>query len=146
MVGVEFDFVVTDCIKALEQYEGIFDVERIEVTAYDQGFNEAIFSIYGVRFHMLDMNPEYGLLAPDGDRPNSFWVNLMVEDIQATWQKAMDAGCTEIQAVSELPAFGVANAVFMDSFGYAWMLHQIKREVSFEDRMKLFEEELKDKP
>lgn len=145
MVGVEFDFVVTDCIKALEQYESIFEVERIEVTALDQGFNEAIFSIYGVRFHMLDMNPEYGLLAPDGDRLNSFWVNLLVEDIQATWQKAMEAGCTEIQAVSELPLFGVANAVFQDSFGYVWMLHQIKQEVSFEDRMKLFEDELKNK-
>ena len=32
MTGVEIDMVVTDSLKALELYEKIFEVKRIEVT------------------------------------------------------------------------------------------------------------------
>jgi len=30
--------------------------------------------------------------------------------------------------------------MFSDVFGYIWMLHQVHREVSFEERTKLWEE------
>lgn len=142
MVGVEFDFIVKDSLAALEQYEKIFEVERVEVTSFDRGMNEVVFNIYGTRFHMLDENPEYNLFAPTGDKPNPFWVNVLVPDIKETYKKAMDAGCKEIQAIVEMPDFGVANAIFADSFGYAWMLHEIHEVVSFEDRVKHFEEEI----
>ena len=52
----------------------------------------------------------------------------------------MDAGCSEIQPVTEMADYGLSNAMFMDPFGYIWMLHQIHREVSFEERVKLWEE------
>ena len=32
MTGVEIDMVVTDSLKALELYEKIYEVERVEVT------------------------------------------------------------------------------------------------------------------
>ena len=127
-------------MKALELYEKIFDIERVEVTNLSRGQNEVIFNLYGVRFHLLDENPEFQLIAPTADDPKTIWFNVMVEDIAATYQKAMDAGCTEIQPVTELTDFGVSNAIFMDSFNYIWMLHQIHREVSFEERMRIFEE------
>ena len=38
---------------------------------------------------------------------------------------------------------GAANAMFADAFGYVWMLHQIYREVSFEERCKAMEEKQK---
>lgn len=140
MLGVEFDFVVTDCLKALELYESIFPVERIEVTAYPKGSNEAVFTIFGSRFHMLDENPDCMLFAPKAENPQSFWFNVIVEDIRETYQKAIAAGCAEIQPVTELPAMGVSNAMFADAFGYVWMLHQIHREVSFEERCQAMEE------
>ena len=59
MVGVEIDMVVTDSLKALELYEKVFDIERLEVTDFPKGENEAVFSLYGVRFHMLDENPNF---------------------------------------------------------------------------------------
>ena len=62
MVGVEIDMIVSDSVKALELYEKIFaEIERIEVTSLPEGENEAVFSLYGVRFHMLDENEEFGL-------------------------------------------------------------------------------------
>ena len=143
MTGVEIDMVVTDSLKALELYEKIFEVKRIEVTDYPKGTNEAVFTIYDTRFHMLDENPEYQLIAPKPGQPQSVWYNVLVPDIQAVYDKAMAAGCAEIQPVTETPEMGAANAMFADAFGYVWMLHQIYREVSFEERCKAMEEKQK---
>ncbi|MFD1850442.1 VOC family protein [Oceanobacillus bengalensis] len=140
MVGVEVDLVVSDCLKAFELYEKIFDIERVEVSDLPKGENEAVFTLYGVRFHMLDENPEFQLIAPTQDDPKTIWFNVSVPDIKETYQEAMRLGFTEIQAVTELPDYGISNAIFMDSFGYVWMLHQIHRVVSHEERIRLWEE------
>lgn len=144
MIGVELDMVVKDSLKALALYEEIFEVERIEVTDLSRGENEVIFSLYDVRFHLLDENPEFYLIAPTSDDPKTSWVNVSVPDIQATYDKAMESGCTKIQGVTELPDYGVSNAIFMDPFGYIWMLHQIHKEVSHEERVRLWEESKKE--
>lgn len=140
MVGVEIDMVVKDSLGALELYEKIFDIERVEVSNFPKGENEVIFALYGVRFHMLDENPEFDLKAPTPDEPKSIWFNIIVPDIGETFSKAMSSGCTEVQSVTELPDYGVSNAIFSDPFGYVWMLHQVHKEVSFEERKKLWED------
>lgn len=140
MVGVEIDMVVSDSLKALELYEKIFEIERVEVTDFPKGENEVVFTLYGVRFHMLDENPNFGLKAPEPDKPNTIWFNILVPDIKETFSKAISAGCTEIQPVTEMPDFGLSNAIFADTFGYQWMLHKIHKEVSFEERIRLWEE------
>lgn len=100
MIGVEIDMVVADSLKALELYEKIFDIERLEVSNFPKGENEVVFNLYGVRFHMLDENPKFGLKAPEPDRPNTIWFNVAVPDIRETFEKAMKAGCTKIQPVT----------------------------------------------
>ncbi len=140
MGNVEIDMVVKDSLAALELYEKIFPVERIEVTDFPRGENEAVFSIYGVRFHLLDENPQFQLTAPGPEGVTSMWFNVLVPDIEETFAKAISAGCTEVQPVTEMPDYGVSNASFSDPFGYHWMLLQVHKEVSFEDRVKLWEE------
>ena len=140
--GVEIDFVVTDSLAALRLYERIFEMERVEVTNFPKGQNEAVFTIYGVRFHMLDENPEFQLVAPQSDAPKPVWFNVIVPDIQKLHRSALDAGCAEIQPVTEMQDFGVSNSMFVDPFGYQWMLHQVHQEVSFEERVQLWENQL----
>lgn len=140
MVGVEIDFVVKDCLESLALYEKIFEVEPIEVTSFPKGQNEAVFSIYGTRFHILDENPEFQLIAPKPGDSTSLWFNVLVPDIQKVHEAAMNAGCTQIQEITDMMDFGVSNSVFTDPFGYMWMLHQIHRVVSFEERIQMFEE------
>ena len=142
MTGVEIDFVVTDSLAALRLYERIFTaVERVEVTSFPKGQNEAVFTLYGVRFHMLDENPDFELIAPKPEAPQSIWFNVMVPDIRATYQNAMDAGCVQVQPVTVMADYGVSNAIFADPFSHTWMLHQVHREVSFEDRVELWEDQ-----
>jgi len=64
MEGIELDMVVPDSLLALELYEKIFDLERVEVTNFDKGQNEVIFTLYGLSIHMLDESPDIGLNAP----------------------------------------------------------------------------------
>lgn len=143
MTGVEIDMVVPDCLKALELYRKIFDIEHIEAADFPKGENEVIFILYGVRFHMLDENLDFGLKAPEFNKPNTVWFNITVPDINETFSRAISAGCSEIQPVTEIPDFGLSNAIFADPFGYIWMLHQIHRDVSFEERIRIWKEKMK---
>jgi PhnB protein len=140
MVGVEINMIVTDSLRALALYEKIFEIERVEVTDFSKGENEVIFSLHGVRFHMLDENPEFGLKAPAEEDPKTISFNVMVTDIKETFSKAISLGCTEMQAVTDLPDFGVSNAIFIDPFGYQWILHQVHEKVNFEERVELWEQ------
>lgn len=120
MVGAEINMVVSDSLQALALYESIFEVERLEVTNYERGLNEAIFTIYGMRFHLLDENLSYSLVAPKAGEVQSVWFNILVPNIQETYEKALAAGCSEIQPITEVEDFGVSNAIFSDPFGYTW--------------------------
>lgn len=143
MEGIELNMVVPDSLEALELYEKIFDLERVEVTDFDKGQNEVIFKLYGFSIHMLDESPDIGLNAPSDNSLFPIWLNVTVPDIEETFTKAMDQGCTDIQPVQEVDDFGVSNAIFVDPYGYQWMLHQVHREVSFEERNEIWEEKLK---
>jgi PhnB protein len=92
--------------------------------------------MYGTRFHLLDENEAYMLKAPKAGDFQSMWINVLVPDIEETFKKAIAAGCSEIQPVTEVKDFGVSNAMFCDPFGYQWML-------SFEERMRIFEDNMK---
>lgn len=143
MEGIELDMVVPDSLEALELYEKVFDIERVEVTDFDKGQNEVIFKLYGLRIHMLDESPDIGLNAPNDNSLFPIWLNVTVPDIDKTFTKAMDQGCTDIQPVQKVDDFGISNAIFVDPYGYQWMLHQVHRDVSFEERNEIWEEKLK---
>jgi PhnB protein len=132
--------VVSDSLAALNLYAQVFEIERAEVSALPRGQNEAIYTLYGMRFHLLDENPEFELIAPGQGELRSVWFNIVVPDIRETFAKAIRAGFAEIQPVTEIPDFGVSNAIVADPFGYTWLLHQVHREVSFEERTRLWEE------
>jgi uncharacterized glyoxalase superfamily protein PhnB len=140
---VEVNMVVSDSRAALVLYEKIFDVKRIEVTSFGQGFNEAVFSIYDTRFHLLDENPQYELAVPKHGDLKPMWVNVIVPDINATFAKALAAGCTETQPITEMPGFDIVSAIFSDPFGYSWMLHERKHKAAFGERNDIFEKDTK---
>lgn len=144
MVGVEVNMVVKDSLAAYELYRTIFDIELVEKSDFPVGSNEVVFTLYGVRFHMLDENPDYHLFAPKAGQSQSIWYNVLVEDINETFSKALGSGCQVIQEVTTMEAMGVSNAVFRDPFGFVWLLHQIHRVVSHEERIKHFQDQLED--
>lgn len=141
MTGVEVDFVVKNSLEALALYERIFEVERLEVNHFPAGTNEVVFSLYGTRIHLLDENPDYQLLGPREGQPQPMWLNVMVPDIEKAYRNATEAGCEPVQPVNYMEAMGVSNAMFKDPFGYVWLLHQMHRVVSHEERVRILEEQ-----
>lgn len=100
-----------------------------------------VFSLYNTRFHLLDENIDYGLKAPTEESPQSIWFNILVDDIKKTWEKGIKEGFVEISPINYMEAMGVSNGVFIDPFGYTWMIQQIHKEVSFEEREEYFKKE-----
>ncbi|MCL2620658.1 MAG: VOC family protein [Defluviitaleaceae bacterium] len=141
ITGLEVCMVIPSSISALELYEKIFEVERIEVSDFGVGTSEVVLSIYGSRIHLLDENAEHMLIAPKAGDPCSSWLNVAVPDINSTFKKALDNGCQQVVPITEMPAMGLKNAMFSDPFGYMWMLHQIDKVVSHEERMKMFQDQ-----
>ena len=140
MLGVEINMVVPDSLTAYQVYDNIFPIELVEKSDLSLGFNEVVFTLHGVRFHMLDENPDYHLVAPKNDQSPSIWYNVVVEDIRDTFAKALENDCRVIQEPIEIPEMGIANAIVIDPFGHMWLLHQVYRVLSHEERIKVFQD------
>ncbi|WP_051599297.1 hypothetical protein [Metaclostridioides mangenotii] len=76
--------------------------------------------------------------------PKPMWINIVAPNIKETYDKAMKQNCKEIQPITEMKEMGLINAMFEDPFHYIWMLHQIEREVSFEERCEILEEKFEE--
>jgi len=124
MIGVKINFVVTDCQQALEMYRHIFDIQHESVTNDEHGANEAEFTMYGTKFHILDGTPKCKTVESNPSAPGFIWIDITVPDIKDIYKKAMAAGCQELQSPTELEGLCVTNAVFADPFGFVWMLQQ----------------------
>lgn len=137
MVGVEFDMVLEDCLAAFGLYREVFGAESVEATNLPKGQNEVVFTLHGVRFHMLDQNEEFQLRAPAKGMVLPCWMNVLVEDIRAVYDKAVGCGFTVISPLTDMMDFGVSTVSLLDPFGYQWMLTQIHEFKSFEERVEL---------
>lgn len=140
--GVEIDIIIENSLEALKLYKKVFEAEELEVTNYEKGLNEVVFTIQNTRFHMLDENKEYGLIAPKKDSPTFVWFNLIVKDIEEIFNKAINEGFEVLQPLQEIKEFGVINTILLDPFGYQWMMHEVKKEISFEERKKIMEKHM----
>ncbi len=139
MSQVEIDFIVKDVLQALQFYEQVFEVERVEVGDFVVGENSVIMKIYGTAFHLLDENPNFQLIAPTPETYIPIWFNVTVPHIETVFNKALAAGATAIQPITEMPDMGLKNAMFKDPFGYMWLLHEVLEVVSYEDRARILE-------
>lgn len=139
MVGVEFDMIVKDSLAALKLYQEVFGVACVEATALQRGENEVVFTLHGTRFHMLDQNEQFQLKAPAKGTILPFWFNVLAEDIKPIYAKAVDCGFGVLQALTEMPDFGVSTASLIDPYGYQWMLTQLHVVKSLDERLEAYE-------
>ena len=142
MKGIEINFVLKDSLEALKLYEQLFDIKVIEKSELPRGQNEAVFTLYDMRFHMLDENKEFNLHAPVKGGSTSLWFNVLVEDLEEIYHRALDLGCTSLQEITHFEVFGVSNASVLDPFGYVWLLQQVHQELSHEERIRLWQERM----
>jgi uncharacterized glyoxalase superfamily protein PhnB len=129
LTGLEVCFCVPDALLAIDLYGRVFGAETIEKTALAKGLNEAVFTILGSRFHILDENPQAGLHAQKEGQSVSIWFNMAAGNIKEVYDKALAAGFSAIMEITVMENRGTRTAMVKDPFGYVWQLHQIDRAV-----------------
>ncbi len=65
--------------------------------------------------------PELGVLSPTSLGGSPFMLTYYVEDADALWQRAVDAGATPLRPV-ELQFYGARSGQILDPFGFRWSL------------------------
>jgi uncharacterized glyoxalase superfamily protein PhnB len=123
--GVVPYLTVDGAMKAADFYQRAFGAELTAAQPVDDKGRTMHVHLYlnGSSLMLSDAYPEHGHpLTP----PQAFNLTLQVDDIHAWYKRAVDAGVTSVQPVSEM-FWGDLYAQLRDPFGILWAMNQPKR-------------------
>ncbi len=133
------DCVVKDAIKAYQTYATVFKTRLIESSKNlpNQSFNEVIFEIENMQFHLFDANPQMGWYVSDSNAVQSMWFNIVVNDANALFERAINAGFEMVVPLMKDEELGIWNGVVKDLFNYSWVIEQNIQDVDFSTRRQI---------
>ena len=106
---------------AIEFYRDAFDaVEQARLSA-PTGHVVAELAIDGLRFFVVDENPEAFNQSPESLGGTTVRINLIVDDPDTTAAHAVDAGAREIFPVADQP-YGLRQGRVADPDGHHWLI------------------------
>jgi PhnB protein len=112
---------VKNAVVAIEFYRDAFDaVEQARFTA-PTGHVVAEMAIDGLRFFLVDENPEAFNLSPTSLDGTTVRINLIVDDPDGTAAQAVGAGASEIFPVADQP-YGFRQGRVADPDGHHWLI------------------------
>jgi PhnB protein len=112
---------VKSAASAIAFYRDAFGAaERTRVTA-PTGHVVAELAIDGLRFFVVDENPEAFNLSPASLEGTTVRINLIVDDPDATAADAVRAGASEIFPVADQP-YGLRQGRVADPDGHHWLI------------------------
>jgi PhnB protein len=112
---------VKDAVAAVDFYRDAFNaVEQARFTA-PAGQVVAEMAIDGLRFFVVEENPEAFNLSPKSLNGTTVRINLIVDDPDATAASAIAAGASEIFPVADQP-YGFRQGRVADPAGHHWLI------------------------
>jgi PhnB protein len=113
--------IVSDAAKAIEFYKQALGAEVLGVHTTPDGSKVAHseLKIGNSIIFVNDEFPEMGACAPTAAAAPSITFNLYVEDADASFAQAVDAGATSVMPVSEM-FWGDRWGIATDPYGYKW--------------------------
>jgi PhnB protein len=128
--------VVDDAAAAIDFYVKAFDaVEYGRVPGPDGRLIHAALNVNGSMVLLNDDFPEHSggkSMTPRALGGTPVTIHLTVTDVDAKYQKAVDAGATVIAPLED-QFWGDRYGVVRDPFGHQWSLGQPVREVSIDE-------------
>ena len=112
---------VKNAVAATEFYRDAFDAVELERSIAPTGHVVAEMAIDGLRFFVVDENPEALNLSPTSLDGTTVRINLIVDDPDATAAQAVDAGASEIFPVADQP-YGFRQGRVADPDGHHWLI------------------------
>ncbi|WP_426754016.1 VOC family protein [Myxococcus sp. Y35] len=130
--------VMKDAPAALAFYTRAFGAKELyRLTEPSGRVGHAELSLGGVTLMLADEYPEYDIVGPQSRGGTTCSLNLLVEDVDAAAQRAIDAGATLERPIQD--AFhGHRVAHLRDPFGHRWTLATPKEDVSPEEMQRRF--------
>ena len=130
--GVTPSLAVKNASEALAFYANAFGAQEIARMMMPdvEKVMHAEFRIANSIMMLSDEFPEMGVVAPEIGQGGSFM--LYVEDTDSAFQRAIEAGATQIAPVEDM-FWGDRIGRVADPYGYRWMIAHRVRECSIEE-------------
>jgi PhnB protein len=112
---------VRDAAAAIVFYENAFGATEHERATTPTGQIVAELTIEDERFFVVDENPDAFNLSPSSLGGTSVRMNLVVDDADASTERALAAGATVIFPVNDQP-YGMRQGRVQDPFGHHWLI------------------------
>jgi PhnB protein len=126
------NLVVDHGAEAIEFYERAFGAEVVARLEAGGMLVHAALQIGDSMITLCDAMPDHGFVAPDREAPVTQFITLYVEDADAWFARAVEAGATEINPVSDHIHGDRAGSV-RDPFGHRWAVATHIEDVSEEE-------------
>lgn len=122
--GLRPYLAVHDGAAALEFYRSAFDAEVVVRMVGDDGrLGHAELRVGAAEIYLADEYPSIGVVGPRTLGGTSVTLHLEVDDVDAAFGRAEEAGATVLTAPSD-QAHGARHGTLLDPFGHRWMLSQ----------------------
>jgi PhnB protein len=112
---------VKDANAAIQFYRDAFGVTEEARFVAPTGQVVAELAIDGLRFYVVDENPEAFNVSPTSLGGTTVRVNLVVDDPDATTARALRAGAVEVFPVADQP-YGMRQGRVADPEGHHWLI------------------------
>lgn len=120
---------------AIEYYKKAFGATELFRMDHEGKIGHAELKIGDSPIMLADEYPQMGYVSPKslGGTPVSLMIYM--EDVDKAYQRAIDAGATEKQAVKD-QFYGDRSGTLIDPFGHIWTIATHKEDVSMEEMNK----------
>lgn len=142
--GITPYLIVPNYTESFEVYKKAFDAEEVMRMPGPDGIStmHAEIKVFGSHIMLTDENPAWDAKSPKTLNGTPVSLHIYVEDVDAAFQKALDAGFTE--ACPLMDAFwGDRFGKLKDPFGHEWSLATHKVDLTIEEMQKAGEEFMK---
>jgi PhnB protein len=129
-----------DTRRAIEFYQRVFGAKEImRLVDPDQKIGIAQIQIGTARILLSDEYPQLGAVSPETLGGSTVRIKLMVQDVDATTQRALAAGATMVRPVQD-EFYGERVGQIADPFGYTWIIATHKEDMSTEEMQRRLNE------
>jgi PhnB protein len=136
MHAVTPHLVCAGAADAIEFYKKAFGaVEEVRLPGPGNRLMHALIRINGSAVMLVDEMPEWGALGPKSLKGSPVTIHLYVEDVDAFFKRAVDAGAKATMPVADM-FWGDRYGKLEDPFGHHWSVATHVRDVSMDEAMK----------
>lgn len=133
MHSVTPHLVCAGAANAIEFYKKAFNAQELAQLAGPDGkLMHGLIMIGDSKLMLVDEYPEWDSLGPNARHGTSVTLHLYVEEADASFKQAVDAGCTVRMPLADM-FWGDRYGIVQDPFGHLWSIATHVRDVSPEE-------------